>query len=201
MESGENKKNIPKVLIIMRGFSMDNGSGITLSNLFANWESESLLLMSHELGTPNEKLFQNKFIISSNLLLKNTNNPKNKYNLSKNYYDKNGKINITINKLKEFIRGKLGFVNVIHNIDFSKDLKNKIKEFNPDIIYGIPSDYIITKFIYKVYIEYNKKLVLHFMDDYRKEYNHYFPVWNLLYFKLLKNWLINPLSYIVFAKR
>ena len=170
---------------------MEDGSGITLTNMFRYWHPDKLLLTCLKMGTPNSVLFKNMILLETSKKTINHNdvNSSDKENVNSAIHNnvKNVKFNIIrsiVIKLKEFLRIKIGLINILYKINVSENLLLTIKKFNPDIIYAVPTDYIITRFIYKLQKKLKLSLALHFIEDYKKDYR-LLPVWNILFSKMI----------------
>jgi glycosyltransferase involved in cell wall biosynthesis len=156
----------PKILVISRDSWNDtNNSGNTLSNLFQNWETDRIANLYCRDEIPNNKICSNYFKISESLLVKKllrkvtvagmkvqkqdatsvTSEIKDERN-EKKLYDFFRK-----NRFHVFLWGRELLWKMVNWK--SKELKDFIKDFNPDVIYSPSYDsfymHDILKFVQK----------------------------------------------------
>lgn len=172
-------KKQPKVLVISRDSWNDtNNSGNTLSNLFQNWETDRIANIYCRDEIPNNNICSNYFKISESLLLKKlflktavagTRVQKQEINSitaeikdeqkEKKIYDFFRK-----NRFHIFLWGRELLWKMVNWK--SKEFKNFIKDFNPDVIYSPSYDsfymHDILKFVQK---ESGVKVVYFHCDD------------------------------------
>ena len=169
-----------RVLILGETFRLNGGGGITLINLFKNWPSDKLAVVTeriyetsinsnclkfYQLGHLEQKLpFPLSLLMKSinsgevNIKLNNIshlNSNKKLLQVPKSYIRK------TLNSLLYF----LGVYHFIYKTDLSNQLLNWIGEYSPDIIYAQPFRYSDMKFIYELQKRTSIPLAIHFMDD------------------------------------
>ncbi|MEZ0007055.1 glycosyltransferase involved in cell wall biosynthesis [Flavobacterium sp. 28YEA47A] len=169
----------PKILVISRDSWNDtNNSGNTLSNLFQNWDTENIANIYCRDEIPNNKICSNYFKISESLLLKKllrktavagvkvqkqetaskASEIKDEQK-EKKIYDFFRK-----NRLHIFLWGRELLWKIVNWK--SKELKDFIKDFNPDVIYSPSYDsfymHDILKFVQK---ESGVRVVFFHCDD------------------------------------
>lgn len=171
----------PKVLIIGQIPNEKNGSGITLSNLFRGWPKDRIACVSniylqdqldfsvceiyYQLGYSGKQhpfplgilhpkikcgIIQNKNTISNNKVI---------YKARKSF---------GLNKIHAFLDLSLTFLglyNFVYKLQITKDFKDWITEYNPDVIYSQLSTLELIRFVNNVKVATNKPLVIHIMDD------------------------------------
>jgi glycosyltransferase involved in cell wall biosynthesis len=172
--------NFPKVLVISQPFNNDTGGGITLSNLFAGWERDKVAVVCsgyvlqnnidtsicntyYQLG---EK--EQKWIFPFNLV-------KRKYKSGIVKFDEKRIQNLTFEKSK--VRVKLimdwfmpvlhytGLIHVSKRLELSKELRDFLDDFNPDVLYVQAEDRERVAFCLELYDYVKKPMVFHMMDD------------------------------------
>jgi len=170
----------PKVLIISQPFNNDTGGGITLSNLFAGWDRDKVAVVCsgyvlqnnidtsicntyYQLG---EK--EQKWIFPFNLV-------KRKYKSGLIKFDNKKIQNLTFEKSK--FRVKLimdwfmpllhytGLIHVSKRLELSKELRDFLDDFNPDVLYVQAEDRERVAFCIDLYDYVKKPMVFHMMDD------------------------------------
>jgi glycosyltransferase involved in cell wall biosynthesis len=158
----------PNILIIGQSFDKNTGSGITLSNLFYKWPINKLAVINI-IERPQNTEICNKYyllgcseiqyIFPLNKLRKCNDN-------ITNINESNNLINIkNSNKIIHKI-GDLTGVNILFKkVIISEKIEKWIKEFNPDIIYTQLQSLHISYLAYQIYVKFNVKLIIHFMDD------------------------------------
>jgi hypothetical protein len=169
-----------RVLILGETFRSNGGGGITLINLFKNWPSEKLAVVTdriyetssnsnclkfYQLGQLEQKL---PFPLS--LIMKSSNSGEVDIKLKKISHTSNKKkllqfpksyIRKTLNSLLYF----LGVYHFIYKTVLSNQLLNWISEYSPDVIYAQPFRYSDMKFIYELQMRTSIPLAIHIMDD------------------------------------
>jgi len=186
----------PKVLIIGETFRLNGGGGITLINLFKNWNTDNLAIVTEKINETSFESGCKKFYRLGNLEIKMP----FPFNLI-NKIDPSGDIspteqirNISIltqpkRKLRQSIKYSvemayykilflLGLYHANYKISISEQLLKWIEEFSPDIIYTQPFKYSDMVFAIELKRKTGIPLAIHLMDDSVSFLNH--P--NLLYF-------------------
>lgn len=170
----------PKVLIISQPFNNDTGGGITLSNLFAGWDRDKVAVicsgyvLQNNIDTSICNIYyqlgekEQKWIFPFNLV-------KRKYKSGILKFDEKRMQNLTFEKSK--IRVKLimdwfmpvlhysGLIHVSKRLELSKELRDFLDEFNPDVLYVQAEDRERVAFCLELYNYVKKPMVFHMMDD------------------------------------
>lgn len=171
---------LPKVLIINQPFDTNTGGGVTLSNLFANWDKDELAvacsgyLMANEIDpTICDNYYQlgseeRKWIFPFSLLNR-------KYYSGKIKVTSTSKENVVTDKSK--VRDKLimnyffplleyfGFSHFKAKTILSPKFCQWLEDFSPDVIYIQPASLEELDFCLAVKKHLKKPLVFHMMDD------------------------------------
>jgi glycosyltransferase involved in cell wall biosynthesis len=175
----------PKVLII-DNFNQKEANGITIRNLFLNWPKDRIAVAHREQSPISEIVVDNivnyylfgkkeiNYIWPFSLILKiadskiiNSNTLDLALNSSKAILEKK-QISIKV-KLFEFFKPLIYFSGLAYyqkKFILSEDLKNWIKEFNPDYIYSSAGSISSIDFLCKVKEYFGYKLIVHTFDDY-----------------------------------
>lgn len=169
----------PKILIFGQSFNSNTGGGITLSNLFCDWNKEDLAVLctSYSLGNISEDICENYYFIGSE---------ENNFIFPFNYLQRSrpsGNVplskfsNIDTSSRKRGLRTQIiegvfypfldwsGLVHVISRISLTSNLINWVKNFNPDILYIQVSTRESLKFGILLSARLNIPFVVHQMDD------------------------------------
>lgn len=170
----------PKVLIFGQSFNSNTGGGVTLSNLFHDWNKEDLavIVTSHAINNINFSYCDNYFFIG---------NKENSWIFPFNFFQRNlpsGKIDVQkfskkqeVTTQKPNIRSRIinnifypflmwtGLFHVLSRIHLTDDLMEWVKEFNPDIVYIQVSTRDSLLFGKALAKELDIPVVLHQMDD------------------------------------
>ncbi len=178
--------SVPRVLIIGSSYSIKDGGGITINNLFESWPIEKLAISAQQIHIDENVKWRHYYQIGS--LEEKLSFPFSKF-YTKNTYS--GVLNREeLIDFKDHNKNSLLKSNVIFSFLFqigkniahffgiptllSKNLipSDKyilwIKKFNPEILYVIPVNYKMTKFMSEVCDILNIPMVVHIMDDYKK---------------------------------
>lgn len=139
----------PRVLIFGQSFNSNTGGGITLSNLFHDWPKEDLavIVTSHALDNINLSYCEQYYFIGSKenswkfpFKFFQRNMPSGQLDIRK--YEKNGVVSNKSSLRTRFVNNVFypilnwtGLFHVLSKISLTDDLKNWIKEFNPEIVY------------------------------------------------------------------
>lgn len=171
----------PKVLIIGQMFDKDSGGGITLSNLFTGWDSDSIAVLATKTENPDFSVCKNVYCIGDLEIERGF-----PFNLKlTGESSKSGVLNTeTELKKKQVLRakpkpGKLerikdrliiltGQIHRRRRFLISNELSKWINDFDPDIIYTQLSSFEIIQFIRVILKNYHKPLAIHIMDDWPK---------------------------------
>lgn len=175
-----NKK--PKVLVISRDSWNDtNNSGNTLSNMFQNWNADSIANLYCRDEIPSNPICKNYFKISESLLVKKLlrkietagysfkieelENQKKHTNEVKNEQTEKNLYNFFRKYRWHFFLWLRELLWIIVNWK-SKKLDNFLSEFNPDVIFTTSYDSFYThKLVYYAKKKTNAKLVVFHCDD------------------------------------
>ncbi|MDO9256856.1 MAG: hypothetical protein Q7U54_15155, partial [Bacteroidales bacterium] len=179
------KISYPKVLILGETFRLNGGGGITLINLFKDWDPACVAVVTEKINetsfqTGCDKFYQlgnmeiripfpfnfiNKIQTSGDFHVKepsNTNLPSLSSNSSKN----------SLRKLKFFLEIAyykililLGLYNSSYRIVVSDKLLKWIEEYSPDIIYAQPFKFCDMIFARELKEKTGIPLAIHIMDD------------------------------------
>jgi len=170
----------PKVLIIGETFSHDTVGGITISNLFSEWTSEKLAVITHTINNDYEicknyyKLGteENKIPWPFRLLLKIELSGEINFIENENHYSETFKrVNRTrfrniIFKTVGFISHFIGVHYKLHSLTVSEKLLNWIIAFNPEVIYFQPNSLSLVLLVKQLYQKTRLPIALHIVDDY-----------------------------------
>lgn len=174
--------SFPKVLIIGETFRYTGGGGITLINLFKDWDPENIAVITERISETSSQVVCKKFYRLGELEI-NIPFPFSRINK----FPSSGDIKIegqahtkdsqkTKRKFKQslkFILEKtyyktlvlLGIYHFFYKITISKLLLDWINEYSPDIIYAQPFRYADMQFIYELHKKTSIPLAIHIMDD------------------------------------
>lgn len=171
-------QNLPKVLILSRGVWDDSkGTSSTLTNLFEDYDPDKLALMYIETITPNTKCCNRFFQISEFSLIHKIYKWRTK---TGHAFDTKGQVQaVTDDKIAEqeastmqYVRGHrsiwLSFAREIlwaFNGWKSKELKQFVQDFNPDVIWMDGSPLPLMNRLYDYVLKIAKKPAVIFMQD------------------------------------
>lgn len=162
--------NYKRVLIIS-GYNLtsDSATDITLRSYFKHWPKNRLMILT---TTSNQKPFTRTVTLKSsflsqirilfiNLLLKN-----NKGIVKKNIIPSTltNNPNKSVKKRQKIFTLGAAYIDLI-NFRISKNLKNELDDFKPEIIYTIMGNIRIIRIANALAKEYKISIVPHFMDD------------------------------------
>jgi glycosyltransferase involved in cell wall biosynthesis len=174
------------VLLIDATLHKKDATGITLSNLFGSWPKENLYMigkpefteLSRIEGYRNVyalddkdyyhkfplgfaintlKLFKNKYCITKTGEFTRIKSSNTNYNSFTNL--------IFLRKLIVYIFHRLGLDHLFFRQVISADLRNWIMDTNPDFFYALLSTRHSILFAEKLVSEFQKPIIVHFMDD------------------------------------
>jgi hypothetical protein len=172
----------PKVLIIGETFRLNGGGGITLINLFKNWNPENIAIVTERLNETSfnsgcKKFYRlgnqeyiipfpfsviNRIPISGDFKIYQKEDTQRPVQPSKNIVQR---IKFSIEKAYYKSLIFLGLYNASYKIVISKQLLEWIKEYSPDIIYSQPFKYSDMVFAKKLKEKTGIPLAIHLMDD------------------------------------
>jgi len=197
----------PKVLILFETFHLNSGGGITLTNLFKNWDKASIAnsTFSYALNDCFNNQICLKYYSFGSSEIKNNHFYRIFFNIgvsgeivaklnSFNEYNKRNKPSTFFSTIKLYIKSILNIFGFETN-SFSYSLRVSpeylawVKEFNPDVIYAQPSSKATCLFIEELHKKTRIPIVLHIMDD-----------WILTYRNGLFNKLMNSQIHEIFLK-
>lgn len=170
--------NHPKVLLFGHQFDTKTGLGITLSNLFSNWQKENIGIMATSINIDEcEKAKPCGIYIGSVTSKK----------ISAATY------NNKVRKALKDIYYKLGLSDIQHSWNFSTEQIEQAKTFNPDIVFCCLGTYGAMLDCERIMeLLPNARLVLYIVDDWvntkssRRYFKHY---WNKKNNELFKHLL------------
>ena len=164
--------NYPRILIFGETFRLNGGGGITLTNLFRNWPSENIGVVTDQIAETNpetnyvyyqlgceEIQFPFPFNFAQTYF---QSGPYNFYSEKKlidsNVYKQNivSKIKKNIRPYFDIFLNRTGLLSLFYTINISDPLKKWILDFNPDIIYIQPFHHRIMRLgnmLYKKVLE------------------------------------------------
>lgn len=169
----------PKILIFGQSFNSNTGGGITLSNLFCDWNKEELAVLctSHALGNISEGICDNYYFIGSD---------ENSWSFPFKYLQRSSPSgNLSFSKFKNSnsfiinpgLRSQIvnrvfypflqwsGLVHVISRISLTDSLIDWVNNFKPDILYIQVSTRESLKFGLLLSHQLKIPYVVHQMDD------------------------------------
>jgi len=169
-----------KVLILFETFHLKTGGGITLTNLFKDFDKSLIANCSTQLAFRNcsddsycsnyyilgDKEFKSPFPISLFYKWgKSGGFSQNMVSTDPNNNNITPLIPIKAKRWIKWIIDKLGFTNKLYSINISEELLNWINAFQPAIIYAQPGSKATCLFIEKISKQTGLPVVLHVMDD------------------------------------
>ena len=178
--------SLPKVLIIGQPFNNNTGGGITLTNLFKNWERDKLavacsgyLLQDNIDKSVCNTYYQlghkeHKWLFPFNII-------KRKYFSGVVKFKDKTEQNLTIPKSKlrvklimDYFYPFLEYAGLAHNtskLELSKDFIEWINDYKPDIIYAQTSSRQEIAFCLSLQAYLGKPFIFHMMDDWLSSIN------------------------------
>ena len=172
--------NLPKVLIIGQPFNNDTGGGITLSNLFKNWDKVDLAVAcSPYLITDSinpdicNKYYQlgyeeTKWRFPFNLIQKKYQSGQLKFGEKAISESSPKKSKLRVKLIMDVfipILHFLGLLHIISKTSISNQFKDWLIKFAPDVIYVQPTSRDGILFCLQVQSFLQKPLIFHIMDD------------------------------------
>ncbi len=173
---------LPKVLILNQPFDNIKGGGITLSNLFANWDSEKLAVAcsGYLLGNhTNSNLCNNYYQLGHEerrwifpFSIFGRKYPSGRIRLTDSTKEKivtsdsksSTRVNFVLNYLYPVL-DYFGLNNIMARTNLSKKFCDWLADFSPDIIYAQCTTLEEILFTVQVQRHLNKPFVFHMMDD------------------------------------
>ncbi len=173
--------SLPKVLIIGQPFKNDTGGGVTLSNLFANWDRDKLavacsgylLLKNIDTSACNTYYqlgeYEHKYIFPLSLIKRKYPSGLVKLKPKKRYQDLSiPKSSLRVYLIMNYMIPLMKYLGFIHFIDkkvVSKEFQNWLDEYQPDIIYAQANSLQDLSFCIATHDYVKKPMVFHMMDD------------------------------------
>lgn len=171
----------PRVIIVGETFRLNGGGGITMSNLFKDWPSEKIGVITDRIAETNPKTSylyyqlgheEIKFPFPFSLI-------QTYFHSGPYYFDAERKPDVVLNskrgilhKIKKTIRPKVdyflkrtGLFFRFYRIKPSENIIKWIMDFNPDVLYIQPFNHNIMKFGNSLYQILGLPYVIHIMDD------------------------------------
>ncbi|MCC5939711.1 MAG: group 1 glycosyl transferase [Lunatimonas sp.] len=172
---------LPKVLILNQPFNSNTGGGITLTNLFSDWDMDKLAVVCpaylinqstqtsicsnyYQLGSKEHRwVFPFRVIArkyySGRVSFRST---------SSERVSQVKKSPARVNFIKKYLNPtleKLGLIHQISSYELSQELKDWIQEYNPDVLYAQAQrrENLLFCFLIQQYLQ--KPMVFHMMDD------------------------------------
>jgi glycosyltransferase involved in cell wall biosynthesis len=174
LEENNNKK-LPTVLVIGQAFNRNTGGGITISNLFHNYDTNKLYSIISDTETPTYDVCKNYYYLNykertPKLLWKFVNSKIGKQNNNSLGSEMKSKNRKQIKRIWRNLLFKIltyfGINHFFHKYTISDELKNWLSQINKiDIIYGQYADYASMDFIKLIVSYLQKPLIIHVMDD------------------------------------
>ena len=167
----------PKVLIVGQYFNTSSGGGITMSNLFAGWDKESLAVAAENINNANFEICNKYYQLGS--LESKSQFP---FNLNKlGQYRKSGLLSKNEQAVPSFafhyskkksyknlydnFLSFTGLCHYRHRYKISNEFLTWVKEFSPDIIYSQLSSLDRILFIRDLHEKLQIPVAIHIMDD------------------------------------
>lgn len=177
-------KPFPKVLIVGPTFSTNSGEGITMNNLFNDWSSDHLAVVTelknlstqsglseqyYQIGSEEKKwifpfTFMQSKLPSGPVDASRIGNPSGNQKAAKKKTDKSKK-----NKWRyRFSRllSRIGLYHFFFRYQVSDQLGQWIRDFQPDIVYTHATSIGNMMLVWDILKKYKVSLVVHIMDDY-----------------------------------
>lgn len=182
----------PRILISGQYFHTNSGGGITLSNLFSDWDKDKIAATALSITNPSFDVCHNYYQIGSGeLKLRFPFNLKKRSNLSSsgrvlNLEKFSRKTDILeshktfYRKLYDTILFSSGLIHYRSTFKLSPDFLKWVKSFNPEIIYSQLSSLDEMRIVAALRSALDVPLAIHIMDDWPSTIsNRYFPkpVW------------------------
>jgi len=194
-------KGDPCILISGQYFHRNSGGGITLSNLFSDWDKDKIAATASFIIDPSFEVCENYYQIGlSEQKLRFPFNLKRRSNLYfsgriKNEMNFSGKTHISeskktiYRKLYDKILFSSGLIHYRNSFIISPDFIKWVKSFNPEILYTQLSSFEEMRIVETLKSALDIPLVIHIMDDWPSTIsNRYFPkpIWQRIINSKLK---------------
>lgn len=172
--------NLPKVLVVGQSFNHKTGGGVTVSNLFANWEKSKLFSLHLGKESIDFEICENvyiggykertlgifrPFVRQRNASMIFT--EKSEHMASSETEIKSTKYT-NISKLRKLLFNIVTFCGVNHllrHFTISKQLKKWLDDIKPEVLYAQYSDYASMHFIVQLHKYLHVPLIVHIMDN------------------------------------
>lgn len=169
-----NENREPRVLIFGQSFNKNSGGGITLSNLFQNWEKDNLAVAGtgHMIQDSDTEQCENIYLLENEWIF-----PLNKLQRKFDYgklgsappkYDYQARKSFRVWIVDNLVLPLFYFIGLHHfgsKIKITPMFKNWVKEFDPEIIYVQVSTREGILFVQELTNVLKKPLIVHMMDD------------------------------------
>jgi len=169
--------NYPKILIVGQYFNRATGGGITMTNLFKDWNKENIAVAAQDIYNPTFEVCNEYYQLGS-LEIKR----RFPFNLNRwGKHIKSGQIDVpkisltsspnnTVKKslLKKTYLGLLHFTGLYHyktRYTISNEFLKWVKDYSPDIIYSQLSTIELIDFVTELNGILNVPVAIHIMDD------------------------------------
>lgn len=171
---------LPKVLVLGQRFHSFGGGGITQSNLFKDWDPDSLYSLPLQSGDSEYDVCQNVFelsaknrrffgFIKTSVTTGNADmNAENSQKSSNCFEVKSNPKKQLKNRLIGVLNGILritGLMHVKYTYTLDQDLIDWLKQADIDLVYAQYSTLSGMLFIYRIVKHLKKPLIIHIMDD------------------------------------
>lgn len=173
----------PKVLIIGQYFDKRSGAGITMTNLFAGWDKNSIAVAGNNIVDPDFSVCENVYILGNSEIVRDF--PFNAgladmsvssgvLKIEPDKGDKTSKSNNSGSNhlsLKDKLMFLTGQIHRRRRFEVSKEFLHWVNEFSPDLIYSQLASYELIMFVGKLGTLLNIPLAFHMMDDWPQTIN------------------------------
>jgi glycosyltransferase involved in cell wall biosynthesis len=170
----------PRILIVGQQFNKKSGAGITLTNLFYDWDKNNIAVAASEIYNPDFSVCDKYYLIGDqeikrgfpfNLKFSEEHQKSNVIGESinqKSILNRPKQTESKLGKIKDQLLFLTGQIHRRRKFVISKEFSEWINEFSPEIIYSQLSSLELIHFISKLKEHLNKPLVIHLMDDWPK---------------------------------
>jgi glycosyltransferase involved in cell wall biosynthesis len=172
------KKNYPKILIVGQYFNTGSGGGITMTNLFKEWDKENIAVAAQDIYNLNFEVCDKYYQLGSHEI-------KRRFPFNLNRWGKpiksgllnapkiSGASSHTTNEAKKSVQknvylGLLHFTGLYHyksRYKISNEFLKWVKEYSPDIIYSQLSTIELIDFVQELRQILKLPVAIHIMDD------------------------------------
>lgn len=169
--------NYPKILIVGQYFNTATGGGITMTNLFKEWNKDNIAVAAPDIHNPTLEVCNKYYQLGSFEMIR-------RFPFNLNRWDKHiksgpinlSKISLTSSPnssykkslLKKVYVRLLHFTGLYHyksRYKISKEFLKWVKEYSPDIIYSQLSTIELIDFVAELNKILNVPVAIHIMDD------------------------------------